>query len=146
MRVPATMACILFTLFLSMPAHSGDDVDLIGYMGTMQYMSHKTALAIDAENQALAAFYVHEMEEVIEVLETVESFDGHAIGALVKSILLPAFEQLEAAVKSGDWRRASDRFDRLVAGCNTCHETTQHAYIRIQRSGTNPYLQDFRAP
>ncbi|MGB5200614.1 MAG: hypothetical protein WBN68_18795 [Sedimenticolaceae bacterium] len=59
-------------LGLPMPAYSGDDFDLISHMGTMQYISHKTGLAIDAKNQALAGSYAHEIEEVIEVLETAD--------------------------------------------------------------------------
>jgi hypothetical protein len=112
----------------------------------MQYLCHKAGPAIDAQNQALAGFYVHEIEEVLEVLETVDSFDGNPIAALVKSILRPRFEPLENAVKSDDCKNTSDRFDALLAGCNTCHETTDHAYIRIQRSTANPYLQNFSVP
>ncbi len=144
MRMHASTAYLLLILVLSMPAYAGDDVDLIRHMGTVQYMSHKAGLAIDAKNQALASFYVHEIEEVIEVLETIESFDGHEISALVESILVPPFERLEDAVKSSDWKNATDRFDQLLAACNTCHKTTQHPYIRIQRSSANPYMQNFQ--
>lgn len=124
-------------------AHAGDDIELVKYMGKMQYMAHKTALAIDARNQPLAGFYVHEIEELIEYLEAVESFDGHPIGSLVKTLLVPPFEALEDGIKAGDWEGASRQFDELVTSCNSCHETTQHGYIRIQRSTANPFMQSF---
>lgn len=142
---PFTTLCAILPLVVGAPVSAGDEVDLIRHMGTMQYMVQKTGLAIDARNQPLAGFYVHEIEEVIERLESVESFDGHPIGSLVKSILLPSFEALEDSVKSGDWERASAQFDKFIASCNSCHTRTEHAYIRIQRSAENPFLQAFES-
>jgi hypothetical protein len=124
-------------------AQAGDDVELVRLMGTMQYMTHKASLAIGAKNQPLAAFYVHEVEEVIEKLESIESYDGHAIGELVETLLVPSFAALEETVDSGDWAQADKRVDQLLSSCNACHETTEHAYIRIRRSTTNPFMQDF---
>jgi hypothetical protein len=135
--------CAVLPLSAASQAHAGDEVELVRYMGTMQYMVHKAGLAIQGQDQALAGFYVHEIEEVIERLEEVESFDGHAIGSLVRSVLVPPFEALEEAVKSADWKDADTRFDQLLNSCNTCHETTEHGYIRIQRSTDNPFMQSF---
>lgn len=142
-RSTATLCILLFAAMQS-PVHAGDEVELVRLMGNMQYMAHKTALAIDARNQPLATLYLHEIEEVIEKLEQVESFDGHPIGSLVKSLLVPSFETLEDRVKSGDWNRASAQFDRLVDSCNSCHGTTDHGYIHIQRSTANPFMQSFQ--
>lgn len=111
--VAAVAVCALMTLVIVAPTHASEDVELVRHMGTLQYMTQKAGLAIGAQNQPLASFYVHELEEVIEELETVETYDGHAIGSLVKSILVPSFEALEGAVKSGDWRNADKRFDQL---------------------------------
>lgn len=141
-RLTTALAGLLVPALLA-TAHAGDNVELVRYMGKMQYMAHKTALAIDARNQPLAGFYVHEIEELIEYLEGVESYDGYPIGSLVRSLLVPPFEALEAGVKAGDWENASRQFDELVAGCNSCHETTEHAYIHIQRSTANPFMQSF---
>jgi hypothetical protein len=141
-RSAAALASLLVSSLLA-TAHAGDDIELVRYMGKLQYMAHKTALAIDARNQPLASFYVHEIEELIEYLEAVESYDDYAIGSLVKSHLVSPFEALEDGVKAGDWEGASKRFDELVASCNSCHETTDHAYIRIHRSTANPFMQSF---
>ena len=143
--VMATAFCALMNLVIMAPTQASEDIELVRYMGTMQYMAHKAGLAIGMKNQPLASFYVHEIEEIIERLEAVETYDGHAIGSLVKSILVPSFEALEGAVKSGDWQNADKGFERLLASCNTCHETTDHTYIRIQRSTVNPFMQSFES-
>lgn len=143
--IVSTVSALCLSLVMTAPTLAGDGVDLVKHMGTMQYMAHKAGLSIDARNQPLADFYVHEIEEIIEELETVQSFDGHPIGELVESMLLPGFENLEGAVKSGDWEAATQRFDDMLSACNSCHETTAHAYVRIQRSRSNPFMQSFAA-
>ncbi len=143
----AAAAAIWALLPLSMvsTSHAGDNVDLIGYMGNMQYMAQKTSLAIHARNQPLAGFYVHEIEEIIEELEKIDSFDGYPIGSLAKTLLVPSFEALEASVKAGDWDKADKTMDQLLISCNSCHETTEHGYIHIQRASMNPFMQSFEA-
>ncbi len=138
----ATLSSLLsLTLFASV--HASDDIDLIRHMGTMQYMAHKAGLAINSRNQLLASFYVHEIEEVIEKLDAVESYDGYPIASQVRSILVPSLENLEQAVRSGDWENANSRFDKFLASCNSCHQATDHAYIRVQRTTANPFMQSF---
>ncbi len=138
----ATLSSLLsLTIFASV--YADGDIDLIRHMGTMQHMAHKAGLAINSRNQQLAGFYVHEIEEVIEILDAVESYDGYPIASQVRSILVPSFEDLEQAVRSGDWEDANSRFDKLLNSCNTCHQATDHAYIRVQRTTANPFMQSF---
>ncbi len=144
--ITAPALCALLPLMTVSSSQAGEDVELVRYMSSMQYMTQKTGLAIQGRNQPLASFYVHEIEEVIERLEEIESYDGHAIGSLVKSVLVPPFEALEETVKAGDWDGANAKFDQLLAACNTCHDSTDHGYIRIQRSAENPFMQSFEAP
>jgi len=140
---PFATRCILLALGVIVPAQASDEVDLVRHMATLQYMSHKANLAVEARNKPLANFYVHEIEEIIEDLETVETFDGYAIGTLVKKLLTPSFEALEDSVKAGNWEAADEDFDKLVASCNSCHKTTDHGYIHIVRSSVNPFMQSF---
>ena len=138
----ATLSSLLsLTIFASV--YANDDTDLIRHMGAIQYMAHKAGLAINSRNQLLASFYIHEIEEVIEKLDAVESYDGHPIASQVRTILVPSFENLEQAVRSGDWEDANSRFDKLLTSCNTCHQATDHAYIRVQRTTANPFMQSF---
>jgi hypothetical protein len=80
---------------------------------------------------------------VIEEVEEVEAYDGYKIGKLTKNLLLPSLERFEAAYKSGDWDGANAKFEELLNTCNSCHSTTEHGYIKIQRSTVNPFFQSF---
>ncbi|MGE5154459.1 MAG: hypothetical protein ACM3ST_10615, partial [Bdellovibrio bacteriovorus] len=92
---------------------------------------------------ALQAYYVHEVEEVIEHLEGISEEDGIAISNLVKSNLVPAFEALESAVEVGDQARINEAYETLIGACNNCHKAANRPYIHIERRADNPYLQDF---
>jgi hypothetical protein len=130
--------------------HSGEEhhspfegQPLLTLMHNMQYFGHKLGLAIDAGNRELQGFYVHEVEEVIEAVSAIESYDGIAIPKLLESTLKPAFEALEGAIEIGDQDKVSAAYDKLLEGCNTCHRGANRGYIVIQRSHDNPYPQNF---
>lgn len=116
---------------------------LLTLMHNMQYYGHKLGLSIDAGNRALQGFYVHEVEEVIEAVGEIESYDGIAISTLLESTLEPAFEQLEGAIEVGDAERIDAAYEGLLQGCNECHKSSNRPYIVIKRSHDNPYPQDF---
>ena len=120
-----------------------DEIELVSYMSSLQYFAHKAGLAVSHKNQKLAAFYAHEIEEVIEKVEKVKSYDGFPVGNLAKSILLPAFEDFEAKLKAEDWKNASTAFDKVIDACNSCHRATEHGFIKINRGYDNPYIQFF---
>lgn len=124
-------------------AEAGEDVELVSYMSSMQYFAHKTGLAIDHKNHKLAKFYAHELEEYIEKVEAVKSFDDQPIGNLARSILVPAFKEFEVALDAGKWDKSSAKFDTLIDKCNACHMTSDHGYIQIRRSTSNPFMQSF---
>lgn len=128
---------------LSGTVAADDDVELVNYMRTLQYFAHKTSLAIDADNVPLVAFYAHEMEEAVEELEDIDSYDDYPIAKLTESLLEPAFERFEDSVESGKTAEISHRFDDVVKACNSCHEETSHGFIRIQRISSNPFMQSF---
>lgn len=144
MRKIIVMTVALVMPFMAAaPTSAGEDLELVRYMATMQYFGHKTALAIDARNRPLARLYAHELEEVMEKLGEVESYDGHPVGRLSGSILKPAYGLLEEALEGNDWDAASTAFDEVVKACNGCHQSTDHEYIRIERRADNPYMQSF---
>lgn len=124
-------------------ADDPEDVELAHLMANIQYFMHKAGLSISAENNKLANFYLHELEEVIEEVEQVESYDGYPIGQLTKSMLSSSFEALENKVKSSDMNGANDKYEALISACNGCHVATAHGYINIQHNDVNPYLQSF---
>jgi hypothetical protein len=116
---------------------------LLTLMHNMQYYGHKLGLAIDAGNSKLMGFYVHEVEEVIEAVSEIESYDGIAISTLLESTLEPRFEALEAAIEVGDPARIDTAYDQLLDGCNACHTSANRPYLVIERNRDNPYPQRF---
>tara|TARA_Y100001933_G_scaffold215362_1_gene222005 strand:+ start:1866 stop:2321 length:456 start_codon:yes stop_codon:yes gene_type:complete len=123
----------------------GEDHDLIGLMGQMQYFSHKLDLSIRAQNRKLVDFYAHEIEETLEATTEIEAYHGKPVGELTEAMLAPAFKRFEQAVddKSGGWETIDDRFGELVDACNACHQATEYGFINIQRTDANPYMQSF---
>ena len=137
--LPLLLSITLATAASSAWASEG----LIDYMRTLQYFTHKTGLAIDNKNSKLTSFYAHEIEETLEEVEKIKTYDGHSIGAMAKKTLEPAFEKLEDAIEKNQWSATSDNFDKLLNACNQCHKDTDHGYIKIVRQTNNPYMQSF---
>ncbi len=142
MKLRALALAALLATGLMTNTHASD-VELVKVMSALQYFTHKTTLAIDAKNPELAAFYAHELEELIEELEDVESYHNQPIASLVTAILEPSFENLEARIKSQQWQHSSDAMNALIDSCNKCHQATQHGFIIIERRTDNPYFQQF---
>jgi len=113
-------------------------------MHNMQTHLHKTQLSVAARNSPLAYFYIHELEETAEYIgANIEEYDGHPVGALAESMLIPALERLESAVKAEDWDASEARFEDALQTCNACHAVTDHAMVRIAPAEGNPFAQDF---
>ncbi len=125
-------------------ASESEEVELAHIMSNLQYFMHKIGLSIAAENNKLAKFYVHELEEAIEEVLEVESYDDYPIGQFTKSILLPAFLTLDEKIESADMDTADEEYEKLIKACNNCHMLTNHEFIKIQRNDANPYLQSFK--
>ena len=132
-------------LALASEEEGPEEVELVGYMSTLQYFTHKLGLSITAENKDLAGFYLHELEELVEVIEDeVPSYDGYPIADLIRTLLAPAVENVEKAVQKGGWESADGAFDDLLTACNRCHTETKHGFIRIERRSDNPFIQSFK--
>ncbi len=87
MRIKPLLATLPLLLLTPSPATlANGDVDLLAKMSQLQYLSHKAELAVDHENRPLAGFYAHELEETLEAVEEIESYDGHPIGELAKAM------------------------------------------------------------
>lgn len=134
---------LLLGMPTAQPVLAGDELPLVQAMGSFQYFGHKASLAIDKQNRKLTSFYVHEIEEVIESIEKIDDYKGKPVGELVRHKLVPPFEKLEDAIKTGDWGNINTRFNQLVEGCNLCHVATDHEYIKIVRPKDNPFMQSF---
>lgn len=141
--------CILMTASLcsfAMASGEGEDHDLIGNMGALQYFSHKLDLSIRHQNRKLVDFYAHEIEETLEETAEIPEYHGKPVGELAETMLAPAFERFEQALdgEDSDWRAIDGKFGELVDACNACHQATGYDYINIERTRSNPYMQSFQ--
>lgn len=94
---PRYIAALGLGLSLPLAALANGEAGLADLMAKMQLHSHKLQLSLDQGNLPLADFYAHELGEVIEDVQAIDDYDGKPIGTLTTSMLLPSFEQLEAA-------------------------------------------------
>jgi hypothetical protein len=134
----------LFVLFLQpIPGLSDETVELVEYMRRLQYFTHKAGLAIEAKNEPLTHFYLHELEEVIDKLKSVEVYDGHPIAALAQRILKPAFKNVEKGVEAKQFDQTRTAYGAMLTACNQCHQATAHGYIKIEKRLDNPFMQSF---
>jgi hypothetical protein len=147
--VAAVMAVVVVPRWsgLSVPANA-DTVQgeaLSFYMDHLRRLTHKLGLSIDARNPALASFYAQEITEFTGVIKAkFPQYDGFQISALMTAMLNPQVAVLTQTIEKKDWNKASADYDNmLTAGCNGCHAAVQHPFVKIVRSKTNPYNQDF---
>ncbi len=108
---------------------------------TLQQTRHiKLWFAGHAGNWPLADYEIDQLKDGFDDVDqrlgggTVEKAVGRGVAAVQKAI--------DAKDRAG----FADAFDRLSAGCNSCHATLDHAFIVIQRPALLPYSdQSFAA-
>jgi hypothetical protein len=126
------------------PAGVAADNALAPHMATMQMQAHKLGLSIQARNQALAAFYLDELEETAETVE--QSFPLHGdvpVAELIDTMLQPSLPPLDNAVAAADWPAATAAYESLISACNDCHGAANHEFVAIVPPVANPFNQTF---
>lgn len=142
MRRFSRWRALLVATILSASAQA-EDPAMLETMSRLQTLTHKLQLSLDQANQPLANFYVEELGGAVEDLSAIESYAGYPISDLTRTMLTPSYQLLAKAVAEGRGRSASDKLERLIGACNSCHQVTEHGFIRIQPNRSNPYLQSF---
>ncbi len=122
--------------------------ELAYFMGELQRLTHKMALAADAGNAELANFYLFEcLEQLTKIQEEAPEYEGQPIALLIDRMALPLYEPLKEAVaaKPANRERMMAGVNAVIQGCNGCHAATLHPFIRIT-AGTevNPFNQSFQ--
>lgn len=106
-----------------------------------QQLRHiKLWFAGDAGNWPLADY---EIDQLKDGFDDVAKLLG---GDLAQQHVSGAISQLEKALESKDHEAFISAFDRLSAGCNSCHHTLDHAFIVIQRPVLLPYSDQNFSP
>ncbi len=67
-------------------------------------------------------------------------------GDTVKDAVEAPIAALAKAIDAKDRAAFASAYDKLTAGCNSCHHTLDHAFIVIQRPSVPPYSDQSFAP
>ena len=138
MRHPALLVAILalFTALFALSSKNdapGKKEELAVYMGRIQRYHQKLRAAGEAGNAELAAFYLHEIGEVMEeVVEADIEEDGVRISPHMRSYGLSAVEAMERLLRNEGVASMHASSGLLAEACNACHAATGHAFIRIR--------------
>ena len=97
--------------------------------------------AAKAGNWELAKYELHEMLEIQEVGEATRPEYVQALKAFEDTYL----NKVEESVQSKKWKDFDVAYKKAVVGCNACHTTSGHAYIRYKLPDTPPRLLDLSA-
>ncbi len=107
----------------------------------------KLWLAGRAANWELANFAVHEMEEGLEDMAKLHpAYKDSPIGPMIESSVKAPIEDVEKAIKARNRAAFILAYDKLTAACNTCHQSTNHGFIVIQRPVASPFPNQSFAP
>jgi hypothetical protein len=114
----------------------------LGEIMALQQMRHiKLWFAGRAGNWPLADY------EIDELKDGFDDVNQRLGGDMVEKAVGAQIAALEKAVEAKDRAAFAGAFDKLTAGCNSCHHTLDHAFIVIQRPMSLPYSnQSFAAP
>jgi len=123
------------------PPANGGNLPGLGEIMTLQQLRHiKLWFAGRAGNWALADY---EMGELNEGFEDVNKLLG---GDTVDKMVGDPIKALQKAIEDKNRTAFTTAFDKLSAGCNTCHRTLDHGFIVIQRPALLPYSDQVFEP
>ncbi len=113
----------------------------IGEIMTHQQVRHiKLWFAGRGGNWSLADYEIDQLKDGFD--EVNEQLGGDTVEKAVGAPLAA----LEKAIEAKDSAAFTGAFDKLTAGCNSCHRTLDHAFIVIQRPTSLPYSDQLFAP
>jgi hypothetical protein len=93
----------------------------------------KLGLAGKAENWALAGYALRELQQgFLSVSKVWPRWRGLPVPDLIDAALKQPFATIDFAIKAGDPRQFGESYDKITAGCNACHATTELNYVVIK--------------
>jgi hypothetical protein len=120
---------------------------LIEIMIVTQSHHTKLWLAGNAGNWELADYQVDELKEVLEDAgKFVPDYKGAPVGKMIDNLVMPPIADVESAVKARDRAKFTAAYDKLTAGCNTCHQGSNRGFIVIQRPTASAFPNQSFAP
>ena len=93
----------------------------------------KLGLAGKQENWPLAGYMLKELKQGFVVISrAVPRWKGLPVGDLFDAAVIPPITVLDFAVKANEPRQFAEAYEKLTAGCNACHSTTDHPFVVIK--------------
>jgi hypothetical protein len=112
------------------------------YMGSIQNHHDKLWFAGINENWELATFQMHEIEEIFNDIQT--SYPDRKETQSI-SIIEPSLEAMDKAISERDNEGFKKGYISLTNACNSCHQATNHEFIRIKTPTTPSFSnQEFK--
>ena len=112
------------------------------FMGSIQNHHNKLWFAGINENWELAAFEIHELEEIFEDIEN--TYPNREETKFIPMIH-PGLEAVEKAVSEQNSDIFKSSYQTLTNACNTCHKATKHEFINITIPTAPSYTnQDYK--
>lgn len=112
------------------------------FMGNIQKHHNKLWFAGVNENWELAAFEIHELEEIFEDIESTYP-DREETQHL--PMIEPGLEAVENAIEQQDKVAFEQKYIAFTKACNACHKITKHEFINIVTPTIPAYSnQDFK--
>jgi hypothetical protein len=109
-----------------------EPIEIGDIMTKLQRHANKLYFAGEHRNWDLAAFYLEEVEETVKGIANKDIMEGQVnVSGLMQALLVPEVETLEEKLQHQSLDEFRAQYRALIKGCNACHETTKHAYIRI---------------
>jgi hypothetical protein len=143
---------LTFYLFSKMPVTSStedkpttevptEEPELAIHMGRLQLYMNKLYFAGINQNDALAAFYIHELEEAMEEIVAAKIVDeGIDISMNTQLFGLNQLENFEKQIENNS-TDFTEAYALLVKSCNNCHSVSKHPFIVIKEP-TNPVFDN----
>jgi hypothetical protein len=77
----------------------------------------------------------------------IPTYGGASTASLIAAFATPQLAALDTAIKAKDEAAFVTAYDGLTAGCNGCHQSTDHQMVVIKTPDSNPFPdQDFATP
>jgi hypothetical protein len=138
----SVFALCIVALLPAIPANAQDAAapPISDIMAQQQMRHTKLWFAGRGGNWPLADYEIDALKDGFEDVN--QQFGGdtveQAVGAPISAV--------EKAIEAKDRAAFASAFDKLTAGCNSCHHSLDHAFIVIQRPTSLPYSdQSFAA-
>jgi hypothetical protein len=107
----------------------------------------KLGLAGKAENWPLASYMFKELRQgFLVTARAVPRWKGLPVPDLFEAALTQPMLALDFAIKATEPKLFAESYEKVTAGCNACHATTDHPFVVITapNPGTPFLTQDFQ--